>query len=720
MIAINRAIGTATRAKWNLEARGAMYLRVSKGIQQKDKDDDNRQVEDIGHFLADHEVRVAPDDVYSDVGSRSDAPDRVNFQRLLREVEKGRYRWIVVDRQDRFGTFDADEWGYYRYLLRKNKCDLYMAVGSECLTTNDLATLIKGSIGADASKRELEEKSSRSLSDKIIRVRRGEWPGGHISYACDLCCYSAAGEFRWRLTHNGRQGKHPIRIKVTPDGESQTYTGEYAVPAREHGEYLAQRPSADATKLDTLRKIFSWFGSESVQYPEIARRLHRLGIKPTYGQNWRGHDIWRIVRNKIYIGIQTFGKSSRGDHFEITGGRVVPRQTREFVTRDESEWTESDPMFEPMVPRELWDKVQTKLAATPAKKRAPASPKIWLRGLVTCSGCGKAMRGVTHGDRKKHPPEYICSAYSESGHTGEDCTCLRNGVQHQVLEKYVRQFLAESGRDLRIVLDAEARGDMSLLAPLKAKQVTGMVRLFTGWGRMLASLGYTTARLEKFKRTGNPSVLANLDPVQLDADVETYYRQRFIRVSPALKKRLATLDAEHTARTQAYAGLAGERAKLKANAEILELERQMDEIEGRLKNAADETADARREIVELGEQIEAAEAAIDGSDDRRTAEAVRQVIERIECTFEPTGKKCPTSQLVEVVIFPKSGGSQRYPHVPSPPARNCTSSGRSGSCWTTGSCGGARWTTGRGCDSPSTTTRPPSCGPSKPAAVSGY
>lgn len=693
-----------TDKKWDLKGRGAIYLRVSKGVQQKDTDEESRQWSDIQGWLTEYGVTVAPGDVFRDVGSRSDAPDRTNFQRLLADAGRGVYRWIVVDRQDRFGTYDEDEWGHYRYLLRKAKCDLYMAVGDECLTSGDLGTFIKSALGAHSSKRELEDKSARGLGQLIVNTRAGKWPGGHIPYGMDVVCFDANGEPRWRLEHCGREGKNPIRVKTMPDGSSQTFKGEYNAPAREHGESLRLRPSLDVRKVEAVRKVFQWYAVEDVPYAEIARRLNRLGLKPTYGDNWRSHDVWRLVRNKIYIGIQTYGKASRGDHFEVTGGRVVPRQTRDYSTRDECEWIESDPMFDPVVPVELFEKVGGKLKADPPKRRAPKSEQLWLSGLLRCSVCGNNMRGVTHGGRKAHKPEYICSAYSEATKLKTPCQCNRNGVSHDTVVGYVRKFLTDSGHDLRMVLAAQAAADPALLAPLREKQTAGMRKLFQAHTKMVEAAGYKTARSQRIKMDGwKDDSLKGWNPESFDADLERFYRRLFTRREKGIRDEIARLDGEHTTKTKAYAGLVSERAKAKVNAELAELDARLAELENRLGNAADEAADVRAELARVSEELDTAESSLEGDDDRRTAEAVRQVVERVDLTFAPTGRKCPTSKLVEVVVVPKGADPRRYPHspdrypdVPSPPGRNCTSSGRSGSCCRTSNSAAARWTTGPG------------------------
>ncbi len=452
----------------------------------------------------------------------------------------------------------------------------------------------------------------------------------------------------------------------------------------------------------------SWFASESVSHPEIARRLNKLGITPTYSDLWDGADIRKLLRNKIYIGIQTFGKASRGDHYEVRGGRVVERQTREYEVRDEQDHVESKELFDPIIPLSLWKDVQKKIKETPAKKHVPKSSALWLAGLVRCAGCGRNMRGVSYGSRNSHKPQYICSTYSESRQRGQTCACQRNAVDHDIIETNIRRYLAEIGADLGLVLQAQKSGDPSILKPLIDKQVAGMQALFEAQSRIVSDLGGTegddqlgifmSGQISFLEAKGDPEAMRMFrNNASIFADeYESMYRKMFVRAETGLREELERLDAEHTRMTQSYQGIAGERARAKVNAQIADLEAKMDDLDQRLGNAADRSDELREELVRLGGDLSAAQSSIEGDDQRRCAAAVGRVIDHVLCRFEPTGRKCPTSSLIEVVVVPKSGDAVGYPLDASRPGRRWTWSGRWGSSSATATSAGPAWTTGRG------------------------
>src|SRR5579871_1457611 len=91
--------------------RGCAYLRVSS-----DKQEVESQREVIRTWLSSHGLTIGDGGWYiDDVGknSRHMAEKREGFQRLLHDVRAGRWDWVVVDSQDRFGTKHEFERGKF-------------------------------------------------------------------------------------------------------------------------------------------------------------------------------------------------------------------------------------------------------------------------------------------------------------------------------------------------------------------------------------------------------------------------------------------------------------------------------------------------------------------------------------------------------------------------------------------------------------------------------
>ena len=139
------------------------------------------------------------------------------------------------------------------------------------------------------------------------------------------------------------------------------------------------------------------------------------------------------------------------------------RRREDFVQAEQ-------PAFEPIVPREVWDKVQRKLdeakKANEGKgaKKGPRSPELWLRGLLVCGRCGKPMRGWHPRNDKYLWKSYFCGTYGNYG-AKNPTGCKLHRVKAEVLEQVAERYLEEKHRQLRMTIEAQQRGDDELTRP---------------------------------------------------------------------------------------------------------------------------------------------------------------------------------------------------------------------------------------------------------------
>jgi hypothetical protein len=316
--------------------------------------------------------------------------------------------------------------------------------------------------------------------------------------------------------------------------------------------------------------------------------------------------------------------------------------------RSRADWMLSEQLFPAVIDAETWEKVQAKLAANPAKRRAPKSAQLWLAGLVHCAGCGRPMRGYTRSEQQNRY-EYICSSYAE-GTPG--CTCQRNAVQHSVVEGYVREYLSETSQlwddfDGTAVLKGDAADQWADLYKRCADAYMDMQRMVQGGLDNLTGLLHVNAELESGKQPAEGAALV------------AAYRAKLEEAQGPVRDRLKELEAEHDRITNGLMNLPpGSRAMAKMQARLTEVEAQINEVEAKLTNRADELENTRRELLKLAtDWQEAAEAVNTDSSARRKAEAVRKVVAKIVLTFKPTGKRHPTSDLAFVEFITHGGDS---------------------------------------------------------------
>ena len=609
---------------------------------------------------------------------------RPAFQQLMVAVEAGLLRWLVADRQDRFGTKDKYQFIAFMHQLREGRCRFY-TVDGKCWNDDSMMSFFEGGMGAETSEKEQKEKGWRVLQAQILKARRGEWAGGHIAYGMDIACNGTDGQEKWRVVVEGRDliGTKPgkrgrrrrlystRRLKVWPDGTTERFDGQRNFPATELNDTLRLTPSRDKAKIAVVREVFDKFAVEDISATQIAVYLNRLDVQHHYADRWEHYHVREMLKNPIYIGFQRWNSNGQGRFFEYLEGEARPVQDRNGRReREEGDWILSDHrLFEPLIPDRTWQSVQARLAKTPRQRRSPRSAGLWLSGLLFCSHCQQEMRGQQRPTRN----EYFCSTYAKKK---GNSSCLRNCVNHEIIEAEIRRYLKETGQEVATILDAHQTGNLELLKPYEQKHFQNIVRSGEALVQMLQSVvshGDWEQIVERFggaaRKIRPPETLPEFHEAWKEfwLPVQKAYQSYFRRDHAEIEERLKSLDAEHSQLTERILSLdpkSATRAIAKANARIAEIEQQMTKIENSLTNWSERYQAARDEMFAHVLAFDAAQAALDdpAASNRRKSLAVRACIQRVNLTFRPTGKKYPTSELVEIEIIPISGVGPEGPN----------------------------------------------------------
>jgi hypothetical protein len=259
---------------------------------------------------------------------------------------------------------------------------------------------------------------------------------------------------------------------------------------------------------------------------------------------------------------------------------------------------------------------------------------------------------------------YSCSVYDKQRKSNPS-GCLRNSIQHRVIEACVARFLDEAGTVVDVLQDVQRTGDVSLLKTLEdrllvawdayAGQFDRIAVFMRQYGRLptVESKGNTVARLQERERQGKKNVkdmLARLYRVIRDNAAE------------GIKADIADLTATHKKIVRECKKLPdGSRALKDEQAALLRIEAELEAKERDLQDRTGELDHTAQQLAAIKEQIEAAKAALTGEDELRArAEAVGQIVDKIVVAFEPTGKKYPQSRPVCVTVVPKVGAAKEY------------------------------------------------------------
>lgn len=170
----------------------------------------------------------------------------------------------------------------------------------------------------------------------------------------------------------------------------------------------------DPETCENVRMMFEWYvnGAElngeirRLGIQAIARRLNEMGI-PSYRHDyWQKETIRDIISNPAYAGLVRWGYRKTAK--KIVDGKPVKSRP---ITNDDCIISEG--LHEGIISRELFDKAQEILANEGAKLpvRSDLAIKSPLSGLVVCSKCGRKM--VMRKASTAGKPDYlVCHARS--------------------------------------------------------------------------------------------------------------------------------------------------------------------------------------------------------------------------------------------------------------------------------------------------------------------
>ncbi|MDB5312978.1 MAG: Resolvase domain protein [Gemmataceae bacterium] len=615
--------------------RGVAYLRVSNARQNQETQRDS-----IRRWLDQRGLGVWR--WYEDAGSRDLAYKRDAFLELLKDVERGLIDWIVVDAKDRFGTANAWEFGKFVCHLREHDCQLWSVLQGH-LTADDAVTDILSTVDSVRSRDEQVARSQRTLRGKVPAARKGEWQGGYPPYSFDLACFGPDDREKWRVFYEG----HFRRLKVYPDGRPpERFDGREKMPARDKGDVLRIVPSLDPVRVETVRRIFHWFATEAVSKRGIASRLNALGVPPVFStRGWYSPLVAKILDNPAYVtGTPVWNKQGSGRFLEFRDGeyREVARvkgRVPQGRSRGESDLVFADRHDPGIVDRETYDLVQAKLKSGPEYCRAPRNPDLWLAGLLRCGRCGRPMTGW-HRRRRTSPNCYVCSTYNTCG-PGNATGCRTHFVPAAVVESLVEKYLDSAGLTLDELLVAEDESALLDACQLKLDRVQ------EEYARAICR-AYTEVKEAKANPPlGEPWAYPSLIVA---------YREIFGGRQEDVRRELAAKEADLERLVDQFALLQNREAAATARRRLDALGGEIERLREQLQPPGEKLCGLRAELEAARGRVADTLAAVAGGSSRRKAQALRQVVSRIECRFRhyEVGSRRKSS-LEAVVVHPVTG-----------------------------------------------------------------
>ncbi len=156
---------------------------------------------------------------------------------------------------------------------------------------------------------------------------------------------------------------------------------------------------------------------------QVARQLNRDGYRTMFGKRWNGTSVRRTVSNPVYIGRIVAGRKRRRGKFRSLyddGGIVVENA------------------HEPLVPVDLFDRVQKQLERNGKPCTSPRPGKYLLTGVIFLAD-GRRLQGQTmsHSNRKTKRRYYALPAkeFEEHPEESDRPTFRADTIEQGVLAK---------------------------------------------------------------------------------------------------------------------------------------------------------------------------------------------------------------------------------------------------------------------------------------------
>lgn len=279
-------------------------------------------------------------EIYREVVSGDTIAGRPEMQRLLSDVEMGRWKGVLVMEESRLARGDTMDQGrvqqafYYSHTL--------IITPNKVFNPDSESDQEYFEFGLFMSRREYKLINRRLQRGRLASVKEGKWVGGQVP-------------FGYR--------------KVDIEHEK----GKMLVPIPEQAE--------------VVKAIFEWYVNDDVPLYTISVRLNESGIKTAKGQLWVTESVRNVLDNPVYCGMIRYG-SRKVDKIPVNGKLVAYHHRADDV--------EGENLFrgrhEPIISRELYEAAKKKRSL---RKGPPGPNKKPLMnpfaGLCYCSRCGRAM-----------------------------------------------------------------------------------------------------------------------------------------------------------------------------------------------------------------------------------------------------------------------------------------------------------------------------------------
>ena len=383
-----------------------LYYRLSQEDERQGESvsiDNQRTI--LRKYAEEHGFEIHGE--YIDDGVSGTTFDRPEVQRLLDDAKTGVINTIIVKDLSRFGRNYIEVGQYVDYV--------FPAFGIRFIAIQDNVD----TENRDSNAMEMmpivnifNEWHAANTSKKIKAVRRSNALAG---------IYSAK-----KATYGYLKGTDKKRTPIIDE--------ETAPVVRRIFELYAAGTSP--------KNIADILNADGIPSPgKLA--YERLGHKgrPNEMRLWCEVSIRFMLNNIMYIG-----------HLPMLQETTVSYKNHKRQAKDRSDWVITYNNHEPIIPQELWDRVQERQKHMAQGRKTKTGFIHPLSGFLVCADCGSKLKmsGHLNGPKTAYQYHFDCGLHIRYGKT----LCFSHFIPAKVLEEIVLGDIREMAQ--RIVLDEKA------------------------------------------------------------------------------------------------------------------------------------------------------------------------------------------------------------------------------------------------------------------------
>ena len=366
----------------------AAYCRVST-----DKSDQLNSLETQKEFFLEYTKRTGDNliKLYADEGiSGTKIKNRMEFQRMLADAEKGLFDMVVVKDISRFARNTVDLLQSVRKLKSLGIETQFLTANMTSMGNSEFVLTIFGALAQEES----ANTSKRIKFGKKMNAEKGRVPNIVFGYDKTI--------------------------------------GDYFNLSINENEAMA------------IRQIFQWYTEEGYGGSKIANMLNERGIKTKRGNNWSQNSVCRILTNEIYTGKIINGKEEIADF--LTGQRKEKDESEWLVTLRPELRIIEDEVFDKA--QDILKGRHDSFKITHERQ----SNKYLFSTLIKCKECGWSFRRTVR-QYKNTYVRWVCSGHNGKGADScPNAVTVDEEELIQALQEYFQEILSKKKKVINYVI----------------------------------------------------------------------------------------------------------------------------------------------------------------------------------------------------------------------------------------------------------------------------